>query len=687
MPRKYASQDFQWNRRHSMGDEAAGKLVRGHEAKATSDCLRAAGDASDAKEKFLPTAGTNDGENEEARAAEREPQATDRVASAESSSHSVIPQTPESAARGRQNHAKALARAERMAKPAGAERKAATPGDSKNGGRAERRAERKRPNAELLENLLEGIEEGVAHISTEGLVLYANAKFAELLSWRPGQMVEGQSLLKDFLSPTCWNVLETGLRQAAQWPTEGSLQVEDSEQGSVRSVRLLLTPVRWKKTTTIKITATEMTELLEKNRELQDKEASLHALSARIMQLQDEERRRIARDLHDITGQELAVVIMQMMEVMRYQQSQMAKEKITDVTELVRKIEEEIRTLSYVLHPPLLDEFGIGSALNWYAEGFTKRSNIQVDVECAKDLPRLPAEKEMALFRVVQEGLTNVMRHSGSQKARIVVEYDAEYVVLSVEDEGRGIDRQRAARITNAMESGVGIAGMRERMQQFGGKLEIYPRAKGTELRATVPIEERAPIETMPTEMDILRMAEALGYKREAGGGQTGGMEKAAQLSGKKRILLVDDHEVTRQGIRMLLQHLDVEICGEAQDGMEAVTKARELDPDLVIMDLSMPNLGGFSAAYRIRQSGSRTKILFFTTHTNREMERMSRMGGFEGLVQKADGARDLVRGVRAILDGDTFYGGTVVESEAKGKAKGKAKAKAATAEGQELGK
>lgn len=569
-----------------------------------------------------------------------------------------------------------------MAKPAGTERKAATRENGKNGGRAERRVERKRPNAELLENLLEGIEEGVAHISTEGLILYANAKFAELLSWRPGQMVEGQSLLKDFLSPTCWNVLETGLRQAAQWPTEGSLQVEDSEQGSVRSVRLLLTPVRWKKTTTIKITATEMTELLEKNRELQDKEASLHALSARIMQLQDEERRRIARDLHDITGQELAVVIMQMMEVMRYQQSQMAKEKITDVTELVRKIEEEIRTLSYVLHPPLLDEFGIGSALNWYAEGFTKRSNIQVDVECAKDLPRLPAEKEMALFRVVQEGLTNVMRHSGSQKARIGVEYDAEYVVLSVEDEGRGIDRQRAARITNAMESGVGIAGMRERMQQFGGKLEIYPRAKGTELRATVPIEERAPIETMPTEMDILRMAEALGYKGKAGAGQTGGMEKAAQLSGKKRILLVDDHEVTRQGIRMLLQHLDVEICGEAQDGMEAVTKARELDPDLVIMDLSMPNLGGFSAAYRIRQSGSRTKILFFTTHTNREMERMSRMGGFEGLVQKADGARDLVRGVRAILDGDTFYGGTVVESEAKAKAKAKGKAKAATAEG-----
>lgn len=656
-------------------------MAGGREPKASPDCLRAAGDASDAKEKFLPTAGTSDGENEEIRAAETEPQAADRAASAESSSHSVIPQTPESAARGRQNHAEALARAERMAKPAGAERKAATPGDSKNGGRAERRAERKRPNAELLENLLEGIEEGVAHISTEGLILYANAKFAELLSWRPGQMVEGRSLLKDFLSPTCWNVLETGLRQAAQWPTEGSLQVENPGERSVRSVRLLLTPVHWKKTTTIKITATETTELLEKNRELQDKETSLHALSARIMQLQDEERRRIARDLHDITGQELAVVIMQMMEVMRYQQSQMAKEKITDVTDLVRKIEEEIRTLSYVLHPPLLDEFGIGSALNWYAEGFTKRSNIQVDVECAKDLPRLPAEKEMALFRVVQEGLTNVMRHSGSQRARIGVEYDAEYVVLSVEDEGRGIDRQRAARITNAMESGVGIAGMRERMQQFGGKLEIYPRAKGTELRATVPIEERAPIETMPTEMDILRMAEALGYKGKAGAGQTGGMEKAAQLSGKKQILLVDDHEVTRQGIRMLLQHLDVEICGEAQDGMEAVTKARELDPDLVIMDLSMPNLGGFSAAYRIRQSGSRTKILFFTTHTNREMERMSRMGGFEGLVQKADGARDLVRGVRAILDGDTFYGGTVVESETK------AKAKAATVEGQGLGK
>jgi PAS domain S-box-containing protein len=528
---------------------------------------------------------------------------------------------------------------------------------------------RKKQDAEVLGTLLEGIEEGVAHVSLGGAILYANPKFAELLGARPGEMVEGRSTLRDFLSPVCWGVLETALYQGARETTEGTLRVEDRDGGGVRTVRLLLSPVHWKKATTIKMTANETTELLEKNRELQDKEASLHSLSARILQLQDEERRRIARDLHDITGQELAVVIMALTELAKHPERPGAEvqEKITDAAGLVRKIEDEIRTLSYLLHPPLLDEFGLGSALNWYSEGFTKRSGIEVKVEVEEGLPRLKPEKEMALFRVVQESLTNVLRHSGSKMARILVSSDAEFVVLSVEDEGRGIDRKKIERVSSAMESGVGIAGMRERLQQFGGSLKVRPREKGTEVEAMVPIGEAPPIEELPSEEDILRMAKALGYKGESTG--TPCLPRAVRSAeGRKRVLIADDHEVTRQGIRSLLNNeRDMEICGEAKDGLEVIMQARQLDPDLIIMDLHMPHVGGFSAANRIRRSGLRAKILFFTTNVTHGIEKIVRIGGFDGFVQKTDGARDLVRGVRAVLDGNKFFGAEILKASAKG--------------------
>jgi signal transduction histidine kinase len=517
----------------------------------------------------------------------------------------------------------------------------------------------------VLSTLLEGIEEGVAHVSTEGVILYANERFAQLLGAHPADMVEGQARLRDFLSAECWTELDEGLKLAAREPVEGSLRVEDVPDRTVRMIRLALRPVRWKKATTIGVTAAEMTQLMEKNRELQEKESSLHALSARILQLQDEERRRIARDLHDITGQELAVVIMQLMQVAKQQRMDAEAEKgIADAASLVKKIEDEIRTLSYVLHPPLLDELGLCAALNWYADGFTKRSSIEVRVEVAQDLPRLTNEKEMALFRVVQEALTNVLRHSGSRKALIRVTFDHEAVVLTVEDEGKGIGRRRLGKA--AQEHGVGIAGMRERLQQLGGGLEMRPLPKGTQVSARVPIRRAEPIERPLTEAELLKVAMALGHKEEPGAtvrtrASAGEANTSATASGasvaKKRVLIADDHEVTRQGIRSLLRdEQDIEICGEAKDGPDAVAKAKQLNPDLIIMDLTMPGGGGFSAANQIRSSGSPAKILLFTTHSSSQLEGLSRMAGFDGIVHKTDGARDLVCGVRAVLGGNKFF-------------------------------
>ncbi len=528
-------------------------------------------------------------------------------------------------------------------------------------------------NAEMLAALLEGIQEGVAHVTTEGVILYANARFAHLLGTAPESVQEGQTRLTDLLPPECWPELNEALKLAARGPAEGSLRLQDLEQQEkMRAVRVALSPVYWQKATTIRVTAAEMTELMLKNQELQETEESLHALSARLIQLGEEERRRIARDLHDITGQELAVVVMQLMQVAKQQRIDAETEKgITDAASLVKKIEDEIRTLSYVLHPPLLDELGLGAALNWYVEGFTKRSGIEVKIEMPDSVPRLTHEKEMALFRVVQEALTNVLRHSGSHTAQIRIRSDDGTVALMVRDEGKGIGRRRFAK-AGTQEQGVGIAGMRERLQQLGGVLEVRPLHHGTEVSARVPVGEAEPIESPLTEEDLLKAARALGYQGGTSQGARGARSKAEQAGSvaapshaaaaeKKRVLIVDDHEVTRQGVRSLLKdEQNVEICGEAKDAVEAVIKSRELDPDLIIMDLTMPGGGGFSAARRIRKSGSRAKILFFSTHASSQLEKMSRMAGFDGYVQKANGARDLLLAVRAVLGGGKFFGAEV---------------------------
>jgi PAS domain S-box-containing protein len=505
------------------------------------------------------------------------------------------------------------------------------------------------PSRSLLSTLLEGLNEGIANVSPTGEILYANPRFAELVSTDPWRRLAGREL-KDLVSPASWDELHAALDRGAHEPAEGEIKVATTS-GSPRTIRMSLRPVRLARKTTIGVTAAEVTELMEKTRALQDSERSLHTLSARILQLQDEERRRIARDLHDITGQELAVVAMSLNQIVKNlcQPDPNVQRAIVDAVALVRKIEDEVRSLSYLLHPPLLDDFGLASALHWYADGFTKRSGIAVEVECPRSFPRLAAEKEMALFRVIQEGLTNVLRHSGSSKAWIRISFDPVGVRLSVEDEGRGIGGKAAA-MAEGRTSGVGLLGMRERLQQLGGTLEICPRTRGTQVLASLPIErgERA---TSSSEIPVPQPASGSGQISKESG------EAAEAGVCRKRILIADDHEVTRQGIRTLLRdEPDLEICGEARDGMEAVMKARQLNPDLVIMDINMPGAGGFSAARSIRQSGMPAKIIFFTTHTLRELERMSRIAGFEGFVYKTNAAHDLLRGIRTVLAGDKFF-------------------------------
>ena len=214
-------------------------------------------------------------------------------------------------------------------------------------------------------------------------------------------------------------------------------------------------------------------------------ERRLQRLSWRLLSIQDEERRRLARDLHDSTAQSLAALAMNL-SVLAREDSPLPdarrRQLLRDSMELAEQATGELRTTSYLLHPPLLDERGLPAALRWFAEGFAARSGIAVKLAIAPDLERVAPEVETAFFRVVQESLHNVHRHSGSQSVEIRLGVQTGVLVLEVRDGGRGLNPE-----TNET-PGVGIAGMKERLLQLGGTLEIEPNHPGTAVIARLPI-------------------------------------------------------------------------------------------------------------------------------------------------------------------------------------------------------
>jgi signal transduction histidine kinase len=215
----------------------------------------------------------------------------------------------------------------------------------------------------------------------------------------------------------------------------------------------------------------------------------LAELAARLQGMQDEERRRIARELHDSVGQLLAAITMNIgiVKAQSHKLDDMAARAVSDNAMLVEQVSREIRTISHLLHPPLLDVAGLASAIRWFVDGFSERSKIKVDVEVSDDLGRLPAEIEIAIYRIVQECLTNIHRHSGSATASIGIAREGDHIVVRVQDHGRGIPSERRAEVTNSSR-GLGFRGMRERLKLLGGTLDIQSRETGTVVCASVKV-------------------------------------------------------------------------------------------------------------------------------------------------------------------------------------------------------
>ena len=213
--------------------------------------------------------------------------------------------------------------------------------------------------------------------------------------------------------------------------------------------------------------------------------SSLHACRSTL-----EDPTRLARDLHDSTSQELAVLNWNLTRLANLvgDRDEPLKTLVQQTKEIAYECSARIRSAAYLLHPPMLGEAGLTSAISWLAEGFEQRSGIRVMLEISPELGRYRDEVETAVFRVVQEGLANVLRHSGSPVVRISLQKQASWLELAIADQGKAHSRDILLQALNRR-NGVGISGMRERVEQLGGCLQIESNGRGTTVKATIPME------------------------------------------------------------------------------------------------------------------------------------------------------------------------------------------------------
>jgi PAS domain S-box-containing protein len=276
----------------------------------------------------------------------------------------------------------------------------------------------------------------------------------------------------------------------SRWALTGD---RDTNSDLIMEANINITPTKEAERQLQLMVQTLETRIAERTQELEQATDKLRELSGKLLRTQDEERRRIARELHDGVGQLLAAMNMNFSNLKNEIRglSEDALRCVDENVALVEQASQEIRTISHLLHPPLLDVMGLESALRWYVDGYSERSKITVDMKLTPGFSDgLPRDFALSLFRVVQECLTNIHRHSESASAHIVVNRLCREITLEIKDDGKGIPPEIQSKISSGASSGVGLRGIRERIRQFGGRLEIHSGQGGTRIIATLPLPE-----------------------------------------------------------------------------------------------------------------------------------------------------------------------------------------------------
>ena len=364
-----------------------------------------------------------------------------------------------------------------------------------------RSAQRQRRQAEILakaelkfRSLLEAAPDAMLITTAEGEIVLANSRSDDMFGFSRQELL-GQNirLLVPSWTLSSYHVgeLTSVCKDGSTFPSEISSAPLQTEEGLL--ITSAVRDISERKRAEQRI-AEQTQQLHEANRELRH-------LSSRIVAIRDEERRRLGRELHDSQGQYLAAIKMnlEMIETTDAALSTVQKSALTEAITLLERSMREIRVISHLLHPPLLDEIGLQAVVPWYLNSFSERSGIQIDLDMPSDITKLPDQVELAVFRVLQECLTNVHRHSGSKVAKVKILPEETSVTLEVFDRGRGMNSQNGTEPV----MGVGITGMRERVRELGGHFEINSDADGTVVRAVLPFGDQIGKHTMKLQSDL----------------------------------------------------------------------------------------------------------------------------------------------------------------------------------------
>ena len=351
-------------------------------------------------------------------------------------------------------------------------------------------------------DLLENAVEGVQQVGADQKILWANKALLHLLGYSPDEYVGhpfSEFHVEQDVFAEYWRRL---MRGEDIYDCPAQLRCKDGsakqvqiysnglwENGEFVHTRCFMRDVTEQKRAEQALRESEANLRLLNDKlesQVEQRTAALRRLSTRVLTLQDAERRRIARELHDSLGQYLVGLKLNL-DMLRQAPDQAGL--WTQSQELMEQCVTEIRTLSYLLHPPMIDDVGLASAARWLVEGIAQRSGIQVTLDAASDMARLPADVELVLFRILQEGLTNVHRHSGASVAQVLIRQEAGQVILEVKDNGRGIRPEVLSRFDQTGTGmGVGLSGMRERVRELGGWMKVEANTDGTSLQIALPL-------------------------------------------------------------------------------------------------------------------------------------------------------------------------------------------------------
>ncbi|MGA2097938.1 MAG: PAS domain S-box protein [Candidatus Acidiferrum sp.] len=476
-----------------------------------------------------------------------------------------------------------------------------------------------RASDERFHAVVNNMAEGLYTVDTQGMLTYVNPSAEAMFGWKLSEL-HGRKMHdvthyrypdgRPFPAAECpgLQVLQSGIslrehedvfirKDGSFFPVVYSaspLKIDDQTAGIVVCFRD--DTVRRQAQANIEQTERQLRHSLqtlevrvsERTRELESATTMLRELSARLLQTQDEERRRIARELHDGVGQLLVALSMSFSKFGREENNltPIGRQTLEENSAIVAQALQDIRTMSHLLHPPLLDDMGLESALHWYIEGFAERSKIQVELQLPTGFNEgLPRDLALSIFRIVQESLTNIHRHSGSPTALVAVERIPEQIILRIKDQGRGIPADLHARICSGQSSGVGLRGIRERLRHFGGRLYIPQEQKGTEIVAILPT------------------VSSTGTKEETIEGHEAGRaaESPTSQMGAATILCIDDEAVGQLARRLLLESAGYRVV-EARSGEEGLRAFQSSKIDAVVLDYWMSGLKGTAVASELKR-------------------------------------------------------------------------------------